>query len=191
MDAATFDFSYYPHLETSRLVLRRPIDADAPALSEVYREPEMTRYVTFAAQQDIGDALRFLAWIKDGFDRKDSVRWVIEDKNSARLIGTAGLHFWKRDIRCAEAGYHIGLPYWRNGYATECLRAMVQFGFLRMNLNRIEAVVAEGNAASGRVLEKVGFRHEGILRQRLSIQGKLRDQYWYSLLSAEYLADSD
>lgn len=181
-----FDFEYFPQLETDRLVLRAVTVADVLELFEVYRIPEMMRYVSFSPHKDTQDTRDFIAWMAKVFDAKESVRWGIQLKSNNLLIGTAGLHFWKRNIRCAEVGYHVGRDYWGSGYATEALRAMLAFGFDHMDLNRIEGQHAAGNDASGRVMEKAGFQREGTWRQRVLKDGALLDTVWFSLLREEY-----
>jgi ribosomal-protein-alanine N-acetyltransferase len=181
----TFDFHSFPTLETEHLVLRQLTDADAPALFEYYSDPEFTRFIGFDTHTSLENTRRFIAWITDIYAQKDSIRWGIQLKESNHLIGTCGLHFWKRDIRCAEVGYHVGRPFWGRGFATEVLRAMVDFGFHRMDLNRIEGRHNDGNDASGRVLEKVGFQKEGLWRQREIKYGKFVDVVQYSLLREE------
>lgn len=184
--SAIFDFDSFPRLETPRLILREATPGDAQDLFEFYRDPQMTRYVTFGVHRTIDDTLAFLAWMADAFQKKDSIRWGYELKETGNLIGSGGLHFWKRNIRCAEVGYHIGPPYWGGGYATEALRAIVAFGFEHMDLNRIEGKHTAGNVGSGRVMLKTGFRYEGTLRQREVKDGLIEDCLWYSILREEY-----
>ena len=124
--------------------------------------------------------------MKEIYQQKDSVRWGIQLKETKQLIGNAGLHFWKRDIRCADVGYHIGESYQGRGFATEVLATMVDFGFKRMNLNRIQGYINRGNDASGRVMEKLGFKKEGVWRQVELKNGNLIDKIWFSLLRNEY-----
>lgn len=182
-----FDFQSFPQLETDRLILRETVESDAPVLFELYRDPEMSKFITFSTHADIEQTKGFIAWMADVFAKKDSVRWGIELKTANRLIGTGGLHFWKRDIQCAEVGYHIGRAYWGSGYATEALRLLVYFGFRDMQLNRIEGRHNAGNDASGRVMVKAGFQREGTWRQRELKDGVLVDVVQYSLLRSEYL----
>lgn len=187
--AEVFDFQSFPALETERLILRETTEADAPELFELYRDPEMTRFITFSTHTSIADTLDFLGWMANAFKQQESIRWGIVLKLADRLIGTGGLHFWKRELRMMEVGYHIGRPYWGNGYATETLRALVDFGFERMNLNRIEGRHNAGNDASGQVMKNVGFQREGIWRQREIKDGGLIDVVQYSLLREEYLRE--
>lgn len=185
--AEVFDFDSFPLLETERLILRELTDVDAAPLFEFFRTVEYTQYLSFGRHTTLDHTHSFIAWTRDVYQKKDSVRWALQLKTSNQIIGTAGLHFWKRDIRCAEAGYHVGPPYWGKGFATEVLRALVDFGFQRMDLNRLEARHNDGNDASGRVLEKVGFQREGIWRQRELKEDRIVDVHQYSLLRDEYL----
>lgn len=182
-----FDFETFPVLETERLILRELADADAVLLFEYFRTVEYTQYLSFDRHTALEHTYDFIAWTRDIYQKKDSIRWALQLKASNHVIGTAGLHLWKRDIHCIEAGYHIGPPYWGKGFATEVLRAMADFGFWRMDLNRLEARHNDGNDASARVLEKAGFRKEGIWRQRELKEGRIVDAHQYSLLRDDYL----
>ncbi|MBN8621430.1 MAG: GNAT family N-acetyltransferase [Anaerolineae bacterium] len=186
--AEWFDFQHFPVLETERLVLRELVETDAQALFEYFREPEYTRFVSFDIHTSIEQTRDFINFMTTIYQQKDSIRWGIELKSDKHLIGTAGLHFWKRNIRCAEVGYHIGQSYWRQGFATEVLEALVGFGFQHMNLNRIEGRHNAGNDASGRVMQKIGFQKEGIWRQREIKFGQFVDVVQFSLLREEYNA---
>jgi RimJ/RimL family protein N-acetyltransferase len=83
-------------------------------------------------------------------------------------------------------GYWIGVPYWGKGYATEAANAVVEFGFGTLHLNRIFAHHFAGNTGSGKVLEKIGMRHEGQFRQHIRKWDKFIDIENYGLLAEEY-----
>ena len=181
-----FDFEAFPTLETEHLLLRELTDADAPTLFTYFSDPAYVRYLSFGLHTSIEQTRGFIDWTRAGYAQKDGIRWGIWLKSNDLLIGTCGLHFWKREIRCAEAGYHVAPAYWGQGIASELLPALLEFGFRRMNLNRIEGKHVAGNEASGRVMLKCGFRQEGILRQRENLSGTLVDVVQYSLLRSEY-----
>lgn len=86
----------------------------------------------------------------------------------------------------AELGYWLGKPYWNRGYATEAARAMVEYGFEELELNRIQARHMEHNPASGRVMEKIGMKYEGTLRQATYRFGEYHDLLMYAILRSEY-----
>jgi [ribosomal protein S5]-alanine N-acetyltransferase len=187
--ATVFDFQDFPRLETERFLLRELVEADAPALFKYFSDPDYTRYLSFDTHMTIDQTKEFIAAMRELYQQKDSLRWAIQLKESQELVGTAGLHFWKREIRCAEVGYHIGKPYWGRGYASEVLRAMVKFGFQQMNLNRIEGYHNAGNDASGRVMQKLGFKQEGVVRQGAFKANQFVDKLWFSLLREEYFQE--
>ena len=103
--------------------------------------------------------------------------------------GSMGLHI-ERDHERAEIGYWIGVPYWGRGYASEAARAVVDYGFRELGLNRVYATVFAGNTASRRVAEKAGMRYEGCMRQHVSKWGKFLDVEVYGVVKADLAAGS-
>jgi RimJ/RimL family protein N-acetyltransferase len=100
------------------------------------------------------------------------------------LAGTIGLT--RKDHNRAELGYWIGVPYWGRGYATEAAEAMVRYGFEVLELNRIYAAYFARNAASGRVMQKIGMKHEGTLRQHHRKWDEYVDLEFYGILRSEW-----
>ena len=105
----------------------------------------------------------------------------------APLIGIIALEF-NHLARLAELGYWLGVPYWNKGYATEAARAVVEYGFKVLRLNRIQARHMTNNPASGRVLQKLGMAYEGTHRQATRRFGAYQDLAVYAILRSEYLA---
>jgi ribosomal-protein-alanine N-acetyltransferase len=89
--------------------------------------------------------------------------WGIEHRADKKLIGITNISMPHRINRNVELGYTISRAYWGKGYATEAVQAVIQFGFEKMKLVRIEAVVLPENLASARVLEKSRMQFEGVL----------------------------
>jgi RimJ/RimL family protein N-acetyltransferase len=90
--------------------------------------------------------------------------------------------------RSAEVGYWIRRSEWGRGFGTEALRLVVRFAFSTLRLHRLQATVAAGNARSARVLEKVGFRREGVARHAHRRAGRWRDDWLFGLLRSEFLS---
>jgi RimJ/RimL family protein N-acetyltransferase len=88
----------------------------------------------------------------------------------------------------AVLGYWLGHAYWNNGYTTEAARAVIDFGFERMGLNRIEATYLMRNPASGRVMEKAGMTLEGVMRQAMRKWGVYEDVGMQSILRSDWEA---
>jgi [ribosomal protein S5]-alanine N-acetyltransferase len=182
-----FDFSYFPQLETERLLLREIVRDDVPALYALFSDPEVTRYndvETFTQEEDAHWVIDFL---RERFDSQLGLRWAICFRSDpAVLIGTCGYNAWLRRNNCGEIGYDLMTRYWNQGITTEAVRAILRFGFEKMALNRVEADVTTGNEASARVLVKLGFMEEGLLRQRGYWKGRYHDLRFFSLLRHEF-----
>ncbi len=93
---------------------------------------------------------------------------------------------WQTLRRCAELGYWIGRFYWGQGYCTEAARQVLRYGFEDLKLNKICARHMQTNPASGRVMQKIGMRQEGCLRQHYNRWGEVVDYPIYGILHAEY-----
>ena len=118
------------------------------------------------------------------WERGEGVQLAIERRDDGALVGTIGLSVDRRHSR-AELGYFVGVPYWGNGYATEAARAVVDYAFDQLQVNRVYALHFVGNPASGRVLEKVGMQLEGTLREHHHRWEAFRDSRVYGLLRRE------
>ncbi len=113
--------------------------------------------------------------------------FVLIRRADDELVGQMGLHIEPRHRR-AELGYWIGVPHWGQGYATEAARRLVDWGFGALGLNRIYATHFAENPASGRVMQKAGMRHEGVLRQHVFRFDRPRDLVCYGILREEWSA---
>ena len=182
-----FDFSYFPQLETERLLLRKLTHDDAAAIVEEFSHPDVMEHLDADPPLDtLEGAIGFINWSYEWFDNKSGWRWGVVLKAENKLIGTAGFHRWSHSDFRAEIGYDYNRKYWGNGYATEVVRRMIQFGFEEMNLNRIEADCNEGNFGSARVLEKAGFIYEGLWRERIWEKGKFVGLKQFGYLARDY-----
>ena len=130
----------------------------------------------------------FLADAGEDFRAGRAVIFAISILPVGELCGAVGLHI-AGDHKHAELGYWIGVPFWGRGYATEAASSAVSFGFEALQLNRIFAQCFAGNTSSHRVLEKIGMRHEGRLRQHVQKWGEFIDVDNYALLAREFRAN--
>lgn len=188
VEAGTSVFAALPVLETERLTLRpirRGDEADAFAYGA---DPEVSRYTTWERHRTIDDACVFVDWVLGEYAQGRPAPWGIVLRDDGHLIGACGVSEWRPEHARAEIGYVLARPYWGRGYATEAVRAVLAFGFRELKLNRIEAVCAAENAASERVLQKVGMRCEGVLRRYMVVKGRSLDWKIYSVLADEFTA---
>ena len=171
-----------PVLTTERLVLRPLAASDAPALYAIFSDPAVVRYWSTESWTDISFAEAAIARAQEAYREETELRFAIELASSRELIGTVGLHhFFNQNKRC-ELGYALGSAHWGKGYAFEALRAALDHGFREVDLNRVEADIDPRNEASGRLLEKLGFRKEGFMPQRWLVHGEYADTVFYGLL---------
>jgi len=185
------DAERLPTLDTERLRLRPVAPADAPDLFAVFGDPAVCRYWSRPPMTDPAAAGALQREIDALFAERTLFQWAIAERASDRLVGTCTLADLSVAHRRAALGYALGRAAWGRGYATEALRTLLAFAFDALALHRLEADADPRNAASIRVLERLGFRHEGHLRERWHLQGEVQDAALYGLLAREWRASAD
>jgi len=177
----------FPELETNRLLLRRIISGDANALFKTLSDPEVTEFYDEDAFVDISQASDQIAAWENGFTDKRCIRWGIIRNDEDELIGSCGYYGFHSWNNRASIGYELARTSWRQGIMTEALDAIINFGFSRLELNRIDALVMPGNTASTNLLEKLGFRNEGLLKEyeRWGSKGFV-DLWMYAVLRKDW-----
>lgn len=174
-------------LTTARLILREFAEADWPAFHAIESLPEVARYQSF----DPRTAEESRAYVRDasqsaGDDPRLTYDLAIVLAADDRLIGRCGLHISDPEIREGVLWYTLHPDAWGHGYTTEAARAMVTFGFRELGLHRIWADSDPRNIGSWRVLEKLGLRREGHLRENAWIKGEWVDSFIYAILNREW-----
>jgi ribosomal-protein-alanine N-acetyltransferase len=124
----------------------------------------------------------------EGFRLKDEIRWGITRRGEDIVIGMVGYNFWARADNRAAVGYDLARAAWGQGIMPEALQRIIEFGWERMGLNRIEADCSADNPASVRVLEKVGFTLEGRQREQYYDEDGYHDLLLWGLLRRDYTA---
>ena len=180
-------FQDFPRLETERLSLRQLHFSDAKALFAILSDEEVTRFYDDDPFTEILQAREQLEAWENGFRAKRIIRWGITLRENNHLIGTCGYYGFHRLHAYASIGYELAQSYWRQGIMTEALNAIIGFGFRDIDLNRIQAVVMPKNKGSEKMLEKMGFQKEGILREYENWGKKGHvDVSMFSVLRQEY-----
>jgi RimJ/RimL family protein N-acetyltransferase len=178
-----------PTLHTERLVLRPLRVDDAAAVAAGAGDKRVSRFLLYVPSPYPVAIAR--AWIEHRIDwwreGRGATLAIARRTSPAQLVGTVSLRRFVRDRR-AELGYWLAAAAWDHGFATEACRAAVAFGFETLGLARIYAQVIEDNAASMRVLDKLGMVREGVKRKHIVKGGKPRDVVIYGLLRDEWAA---
>lgn len=173
-------------LETERLVLRKITFQDVPDHFEYASDPEVAKYTSWHAHQSTQDSETFIQSVLERYNTQRVAPWGVVYKSNQKFIGTCGFISWATSDSRAEVAYALSRKYWGQGLTTEAVRTVVAFGFGTMQLNRIQATCEVANVASARVMEKVGMRCEGTLREYTFSKGMYRDLRMYSILRSEW-----
>lgn len=176
-----------PILHTQRLVLRPLEPGDATVVQKLAGDrliADTTQNIPHPYEDGMAES-----WIA-GHDqrlREGHAVFAIALSTSNELIGSIGLTI-DTDSRAADLGYWVGVPYWNRGYATEAAERLVEYGFDDLCLNRIAARHFSRNAASGRVMQKIGMIHEGTAREAALKGDRFEDLELYAILHSDWLA---
>jgi RimJ/RimL family protein N-acetyltransferase len=175
-----------PTLATARLRLRPFTEADADALYALHSDAFVLRYWDSPPWTEPARAERFLVTCRQLAEEGTGARLAVDRATDGAFLGWCGLTRWNPEFRSASLGYCLTQAAWGHGYATEAARALLQWGFDTLPLNRVQAEADTRNAASARVLEKLGFVHEGTLREDCVVNGDVSDSWVYGLLRRDW-----
>lgn len=162
-------------LENDRLILRPIRETDVEDIFEVFSDSLVMKYYDILPFKDLKRAVEQVDLFINSQKEHKMVRWGIEFKENRKLIGTCGFHCINEECKKAEVGYELSRVYWNKGIMTDALQLIMKFIFSQTDVNRIEAFVEIPNIASQKLLEKIGFTKEGILRSYERCRGDLID----------------
>lgn len=169
-----------PTLRGSRVVLRWLTADDVDALHQIFSDPEVARYLAIPRQQSRADTERFLDGIHEGYRTSTLYQWGVE--HAGRVVGTCTLGGIDWGNRRAEIGFALARAVWGQGLMPGALAVVIDHAFGELGLHRIEADVDPRNSPSLRLLERLGFRREGYLRERYFKDGEIQDSVILGLL---------
>lgn len=184
-------FSRMPVLETDRLLLRPMRVGDAEDMYDYAKREEVTKYLLWSPHKSFFFTKDYLSYIECRYSAGDFYDWAVVEKESGRMIGTCGFTSFDFTNDVGEIGYVLNPDFHGKGYGTEAATRVVAFGFKNLELHRIEAKFMEGNAASLRVMEKLGMTFEGYRRDAMFVKGKYRTIGVSAVLRQEYEENND
>lgn len=179
----------YP-IESERLILRPFTTDDFDDLYDIHSRPEVTRYLYWeprdpqSTRQVLERRIRASALGVEG----EALQLAVELPGIGKVIGDILLIWVSREHRQGEVGYVFHPDYGGHGYATEAARVMLRLGFDDLRLHRIAGRLDGRNAASARVLERLGMRREAHFRQNEFVKGEWTDEMVYAMLADEWRA---
>lgn len=179
-------FPPVPILSGARVRLRALHERDVDALFALHSDPEVMRYWSFTAWTEREQAVSHVRRLERDREVMEFYPWVATLHDDDVPIGTCTLFGIHRDHARGVVGYALRRPFWGRGLAGEMLHLALDFAFGTLELNRIEADVDPLNLASCKLVERAGFRREGLLRERWRVGGGVQDTALYGLLRKDY-----
>jgi RimJ/RimL family protein N-acetyltransferase len=181
-------------LINERILLRPYCTSDAATVYE-------------AARESVHEVGMWLPWCHAGYSMKESKNWIklcaksweegtayefaIFDSRTGQYLGGCGLNHIDPAYKTANLGYWVRTSQTKHGVATTAAVLLVRFGLAELKLNRIEIVAAVGNSQSQRVAEKAGAKREGILRNRILLEGRAHDAVVFSFIPQDSILNID
>ncbi len=182
-------FNSFPVINVDNdLILRQVTYDDINDYFEYMSSEEVIKYVPEECiPRNLDRAKEEIDYNLDLYRYRRSIYWALALKDGNKLIGSCGFNYWNRDHSRAEISYDLSHKYWGKGIMSRTVKSVLGFAFTRMELRRVEATVTPSNFGSLKVLRKMGFKKEGILREQKLLHGKFNDAVMLSLLQKEYL----
>ena len=179
-------FINIPSIRTERLLLRKISMADCADMYEYSSDEKVCEFLLWSPHTRIAETKNKLRNIERKYKQSEFFDWGVEFEG--RLIGVVGFTAFSLTDNAGEIGYVFNRKYWGQGIATEAVKAVIKFGFERLNLSRIECRYIKENIASEIVARKCNFIKEGCLRSSLVVKERRRDICVASILSREYFS---
>lgn len=176
-------------LQTGRLLLRAVEENDAAGLWPLLSDSRLTPFLAWEPHHSIEETQSMVIALIEAQQAGRGFHWIV--RHAAQIVGLISLIDVRRQHRCwtldrAELAYWTGIPYQGQGYATEAAAAVMAFGFRSLNLHKIRVYHAADNPASGRTIEKLGFRYVGEERDAFQKNGAWHHLRHFELLSREW-----
>ncbi len=174
--------------QTTRLVLRALEKRDAESFLTIFSEPETMRYWSASPIASLEEAHELLKREFEFTDSGAARTWGIALSDTDYVIGKFTLFQFSEQNRRAEVGYVLAHQHWGKGYMSEAMRCILDHAFNELDLHRLEADTDPENEGSLALLEKFGFRREGLFRDRWLLDGAWTDSVMLGLLKDDYKA---
>ena len=166
-------------IESARLVLRKISVNDAEDIFQLRTNEEAMKYIKKPKLRSLEDVYELIKVMNS----PERMQWGITIKNENKIIGTIGYHRIIKDHYRAEIGYMLDPAYWNTGLMSEAIAKVIEYGFTKMDLHSIEAIIDPENIASRATLKKFNFIKEAYYKENFFFEGGFFDSEVYSLLN--------
>lgn len=169
-------------IETTRLTLRRLAATDAEMMFRNWTsDVNVTRFLRWNAHTSVDDTKKMIQQWIDHYSNDATYYWGIYLKDG-EMIGSIGVTITSEHDCSGSLGYKIGSRWWNQGYASEAAKAVIEYMFSNTDIERIDAFSSVKNAASGKVMEKIGMQYEGLLRHYYKTRDGFHDCRLYGII---------
>jgi [ribosomal protein S5]-alanine N-acetyltransferase len=175
-------------IESDRVLIRAIEEADMADLLVMNQDDQVVRFLPYTKWLTLDDGLAWLARVRKLEAAGTAVQLVMVDKASGRVIGACVLFKYDEGSSRAELGFAMAREFWGKGLMLEALTVLIDHAFAVRGVRRLEAEANSLNGASCRLLERLGFVSEGLMRQRYRVKGAIYDTRVFGLLSGEWKA---
>lgn len=174
--------SKFPIIKVSKYLLRETNKGDANFYYTALTDLETIKYTSYNVKS-VGDIEKWFKNYKKEFKEGKRISWVIEDVENKQVIGEVSFFDVQVEHGKGEIGYFLAKEYWRQGVMSEILEKIISYLFEGLRVNRLQSVVMEENLGSRRLLEKNGFKEEGIFHKYKLCRGEYFDFILYAKIA--------
>ncbi|MFJ7737422.1 GNAT family N-acetyltransferase [Lysinibacillus sp. NPDC097287] len=173
----------FPTLNTDRLMLRELTEDDALDILICFSNPDVLRFYGQSPLSNQNQVKQVIRNFSMNYEDKRGIKWGIAVKGEAGIIGTIGFQEWSQEHKRVDISYALIPEKWGKGYAIEAVKKVISYGFQELNLTRIGAMVFTENESSIKLLTKLDFEKEGVLKKFMYQDGVPYDTNIYSLVN--------
>ncbi|MBN2479150.1 MAG: GNAT family N-acetyltransferase [Parachlamydiales bacterium] len=173
-------------IKSKNIILRKPLNEDLQDIFDYSSDMEITKYLRFANHKTLLDTKTFFIFAQNQTQNKTGVVLVIEHIKDKKVIGHIGFRNLDSIFEKAEIGFLLSKNYWGQGIMSEAVTKMIEFGFRKLKLNRIEAFCDIENFRGNKLL-KTFMQKEGLLREVEKKDSRFINMHIYSILKKEFL----
>jgi len=177
----------YDEINTSRLLLRKPVINDDSAIFSLFSDEEILKYSGIKKHGTINESQSAIMEFDEGINSSKLLIWAVCLKPFDKLVGLIGILYINHDHHFGSFASVLEKKYWKKGIISEAHRAVISWAFENTELNRIESQFYENHPAVEKMLIKSGMIREGILRENFLIENKHVNSIIYSVTKNDYL----
>jgi len=175
----------FPEQSTERLWLQQIVPDDQPFIFEGLSHPEVTPFYG-VSYQTLEETERQMEWYRTMLTTGTGIPWKIVLKETGEKMGVISVYFYRPEHRKAELGFWLLPQFWGKGYALEALHQIIRYWQQEKQLHRLEAFVETDNVASGKLLQRAGFQHEGTMHDCEIKNGRFISLTIYALIAGSH-----